>query len=99
MELDLTYRNMFEDLSLPEAYEGLIYDCCCGNQRNFVRTDELEAAWTIFTPILKEIEDKEVDPIKYEWGSRGPKEADELAQRCGYMRNAAYKWRQPKYIA
>ena len=46
---------------------------------------KLEQAWRIFTPVLKEIEEKGIKPIKYEFGSRGPKEADELARKYGYL--------------
>ena len=34
--------------------------------------DELEAAWDLFTPLLNELEEKQVVPETYPYGSRGP---------------------------
>ncbi len=36
-----------------DAYERLILDCMNGDRRLFIRNDELETAWKIFTPVLK----------------------------------------------
>lgn len=36
-----------------DAYERLILDCINGDRRLFIRNDELETAWKIFTPVLK----------------------------------------------
>lgn len=44
-----------------------------GSQINFVRTDELENAWRIFTPVLKEIEEQRVQPLAYKFGRFVPK--------------------------
>ncbi|WWD19124.1 hypothetical protein CI109_103582 [Kwoniella shandongensis] len=51
-ELDLTYKKRFTDYSIPQAYEALILDAFKGDHSNFVRDDELDVAWKIFTPIL-----------------------------------------------
>jgi len=91
-ELDLMYHSRYDNLFLPDAYEGLIYDCLCGNQGNFVRTDELIEAWKIFTPLLKTIEDTKAPPIPYEFGTRGPAESDTLIQKFGYEYGASYTW-------
>eukprot|EP01006_Ploeotia_vitrea_P027221 TRINITY_DN60072_c0_g1_i1.p1 TRINITY_DN60072_c0_g1~~TRINITY_DN60072_c0_g1_i1.p1 ORF type:complete len:558 (+),score=41.27 TRINITY_DN60072_c0_g1_i1:691-2364(+) len=91
-ELDLSYSSRYHDVSLPDAYEGLIYEVLRGNQSNFVRTDELEAAWKIFTPLLHKIETDRVKPVTYEFGGRGPKESDDLARRVGYVRDGSYRW-------
>lgn len=47
IELDMTYKRRFSDAKIPEAYEALILDCFKGNHSNFVRNDELEAAWKV----------------------------------------------------
>ncbi|OAV85948.1 glucose-6-phosphate dehydrogenase domain-containing protein [Puccinia triticina 1-1 BBBD Race 1] len=61
-EMDLTYKRRFSDLKIPEAYEALILDAIKGDRSNFVRDDELEIAWKIFTPLLHYIDrDREVD--------------------------------------
>ncbi|KAK8792781.1 hypothetical protein WA158_004945 [Blastocystis sp. Blastoise] len=71
-ELDLTYKQRYDSAYIPDAYEKLIIDCMRGDHSHFVRTDELEGSWRIFTPLLHQIEDKKVVPISYPRGSRGP---------------------------
>lgn len=66
---------------LPDAYERLLLDAVNGDKRLFIRDDELEAAWKLFTPVLKELEDKKVVPELYPYGSRGPIGAHYLAAR------------------
>lgn len=90
-ELDLTYRHRY-DVRLPDAYESLIYEAITGNSTNFVRKDELDAAWRIFTPLLHEIESGELQPIPYAAGSRGPEESDKLVADSGYKRTLRYNW-------
>jgi len=94
-ELDLTYKSRFET-RVPDAYERLIYDVVRGDHNLFVRNDELEAAWKIFTPILHSIEAGKVEPIAYPFGSRGPEEADTLTKKYGYERSSDYVWTQKK---
>jgi glucose-6-phosphate 1-dehydrogenase len=48
----LTYKRRFSDLNIPEAYEALLLDAFKGDHSNFVRDDELDASWRIFTPLL-----------------------------------------------
>jgi len=96
-ELDLTYRNRFENLYMPEAYERLILDVFLGSSMHFVRSDELAEAWRIFTPLLKTIESGGVKPFKYIYGSRTLKESDELCATKGkYKYNDKYIWKSQK---
>ncbi|VDN96438.1 unnamed protein product [Rodentolepis nana] len=67
-ELDLTYSSRYEDLKLPDAYERLLLDVFSGSQTNFVRFDELDEAWRIFTPALQELETKKIKPFPYKYG-------------------------------
>lgn len=68
-ELDLTYRRRFSDLKIPEAYESLILDAFKGDHSNFVRDDELDASWRIFTPLLHYLDNnKEITPMEYPYG-------------------------------
>jgi glucose-6-phosphate 1-dehydrogenase len=68
-ELDLTYRRRFSDLKIPEAYESLILDALKGDHSNFVRDDELDASWRIFSPLLHYLDDnKEIIPMEYPYG-------------------------------
>lgn len=39
-----------------------------GSQINFVRSDELEHAWRLFTPLLKQLEKEQVKPVQYKFG-------------------------------
>lgn len=90
-ELELLYTEKYEDTPIPEAYERLILDCINGDQQHFVRRDELAAAWKIFTPLLKYIDAGGLSPELYAYGSRGPKNADKLRQRAGFIENVTAK--------
>ncbi|KAG5916217.1 hypothetical protein E4U61_003862 [Claviceps capensis] len=94
-ELDLTYRRRFSDLKIPEAYESLVLDCLKGDHSNFVRDDELDASWRIFTPLLHYLDDnKEIIPMEYPYGSRGPAVLDDFTASYGYKFSdaAGYQW-------
>lgn len=81
-ELDLTYnarykvcflfnllsKPLLQNVRLPDAYERLFIEVFMGSQINFVRTDELENAWRILTPALKELEENKIKPIPYKFG-------------------------------
>jgi len=94
-ELDLSYGQRYQGLTIPEAYERLILDTIKGDQQHFVRRDELKAAWEIFTPLLHRIDNGELKPIPYQPGSRGPEEADQLTERSGYIQTHGYIWIPP----
>ena len=68
---------------MPDAYESLILDVIQGDKSLFIRADELEAAWDIFTPALHELEARRVKPESYPFGSSGPEAAAALAARYG----------------
>ncbi|XP_002058207.3 glucose-6-phosphate 1-dehydrogenase [Drosophila virilis] len=91
-ELDLTYEQRYKHSYLPDAYERLILDVFCGSQMHFVRSDELREAWRIFTPILHKIEREQTPSIPYQYGSRGPKEADRKCQQNNFIYYGSYKW-------
>jgi glucose-6-phosphate 1-dehydrogenase len=57
-----------------EAYERLLDDALDGNQRRFARTDMVEEAWRIVQPVL----DDPGPVYRYEPGSWGPLEADQV---------------------
>lgn len=79
-KLDLRYASAFEG-AIPDAYESLILDVIQGDKSLFIRADELEAAWDIFTPALHELEASRVKPQVYAFGSQGPEAANALAAR------------------
>ena len=71
-DLDLSYKSAFSDTVIPEAYESLLLDVIKGEKALFIRNDELEAAWDIFTPVLHHIEKDKIKPEIYKFGSKGP---------------------------
>lgn len=78
--LNLHYAARYEK-EIPDAYERLLLDAIEGERRLFIRSDELDAAWALFTPLLKELEQKKINPEYYPYGSRGPVGAHYLAAR------------------
>jgi glucose-6-phosphate 1-dehydrogenase len=81
--MDFRYGSAF-GVSSPEAYERLLLDCMLGDGTLFTRRDEVEASWSLITPIHQGWEAGPPQPFpNYEAGSWGPKEADELLARDG----------------
>ncbi len=76
-KLHFHYKDAFGPL--PEAYKTLILDVIRGDQTLFVRSDELEASWELFTPLLA----GERSIFSYPAGTWGPEEADKLIARKG----------------
>jgi glucose-6-phosphate 1-dehydrogenase len=94
-ELDLSYKQRFDDVEIFDAYTRLILEVIRGRQATFVRDDELKASWAIFTPLLHRIEKDKIKPILYKYGSRGPAESDELVARVGYhYHGGQYQWKE-----
>jgi glucose-6-phosphate 1-dehydrogenase len=80
--LDLKYKSTY-DVEIPDAYERLILDVINGDKRLFIRSDELEEAWKLFTPVLQQLEANRVAPESYPYGSRGPEGAYYLGHKYG----------------
>jgi glucose-6-phosphate 1-dehydrogenase len=85
VQMEFLYGTSFMSQS-PEAYERLIMDTMRGDATLFARNDEVEAAWEICDPILKAWEEGDAPVHKYEAGTAGPKEADDLLM-------PGHKWR------
>ena len=60
--------------ALPEAYETLLLDVVRGEQTFFVRGDEVELAWRVYTPLLEELPQVHFYPA----GTWGPPGAHDL---------------------
>jgi len=98
-ELDLTYKARYSNNKIPDAYEALILDVMRGDHANFVRDDELDAAWKIFTPLLHKLEREKIQPKPYKFGTRGPDELNDFVARYGYTRGSQeYKWSPPNRL-
>ncbi|XP_051122671.1 glucose-6-phosphate 1-dehydrogenase, chloroplastic isoform X1 [Andrographis paniculata] len=78
--LNLLYKTRYSK-EIPDAYERLLLDAVEGERRLFIRSDELDAAWKLFTPVLKELDEKKIVPEYYPFGSRGPVGAHYLAAK------------------
>ncbi|KAM7270624.1 hypothetical protein ACFE04_029838 [Oxalis oulophora] len=79
-DLNLLYKTRYRR-EIPDAYERLLLDAIEGERRLFIRSDELDAAWSLFSPLLKELEEKKIAPELYPYGSRGPVGAHYLAAK------------------
>ena len=65
---------------LPDAYQTLLTDLLRGDQTLFVRADEVEHAWRIYSPILAQPPRLR----RYASGTWGPRAADALVRADGY---------------
>jgi len=84
VNMDFHYRDMLEGRTLPESYERLLLDAIQGDASLFARSDEIERAWELVSPLLKNWEDASEPPLYlYESGSWGPSEANELIRAEG----------------
>ncbi len=81
LTMDFTYQEVFGQ-EPPEAYERLLLDCMLGDQTLFVRHDDMEIAWSLFTPIVEAWE-AEGEPEEYAAGTWGPAGADKLIEEDG----------------
>jgi glucose-6-phosphate 1-dehydrogenase len=94
VELNLDYKDRFTDVEIPQAYEALILDAFKGDRSNFVRDDELDVAWKIFTPILHWIDNDKPKPEEYPYGARATPSSAAFSQKYGFKRadDDAYTW-------
>ncbi|MBN1282948.1 MAG: glucose-6-phosphate dehydrogenase [Proteobacteria bacterium] len=82
--LSMEFRYRAAGLDLPDAYERLLLDCMQGDQTLFIRSDALEAAWSIVDPIRRGWDAGLGCPlIRYPAGSEGPAEAASIPARIG----------------
>ena len=87
VNMDFTYGSSFAS-DAPEAYETLLLDAMLGDASLFTRADEVEAAWSIVSPIDRIWEQGDQGGHapqfpNYAAGTWGPEEADRLIERDG----------------
>ena len=70
-------------MEVPDSYEHLLLDVVDGDAHLFLRSDELEAAWEVLMPVLREMDEHKVAPELYEFGGRGPVGAYYLGAKHG----------------
>jgi glucose-6-phosphate 1-dehydrogenase len=83
VNMDFDYGTSFV-VDSPDAYETLILDALLGDASLFTRADEVEAAWSVVTPIIEGWSEMPVPHFpNYAAGTWGPDAADELMARDG----------------
>jgi glucose-6-phosphate 1-dehydrogenase len=83
VNMDFTYGSAFS-VDSPDAYETLILDALQGDASLFTRSDEVERAWGVVTPIIEAWADAPQPEFpSYAAGSWGPDAADALLARDG----------------
>ncbi len=89
VKMSFRYASTFGS-NTAEAYERLILDCMIGDGTLFIRGDETEASWKIYTPVLdywRSVGRQGMDA--YAAGSWGPANSDALLAQRGR------RWREP----
>lgn len=83
VEMTFNYKDEYEGKE-PEAYETLLLDIMEGNATQFMRADQVEAAWKIVMPIIETWESRTpVNFPNYAPDSWGPEDAEALIARDG----------------
>ncbi len=87
--MNFSYQGEFGAYT-PEAYERLLLDAIVGDPTLFIRSDMVEAAWSIMDPIREAWQGCPLAASEfYRAGSWGPTAADEL------LGNHGHAWRNP----
>ena len=90
LSMALTPAEMVFDFNdhsthLPEAYETLLLDAIQGDATLFMRSDQVEAAWDVITPIQEVWESRpSLEFPNYAAGMWGPENAEALIARNGH---------------
>ena len=81
--MDFSYAQVF-GRQAPEAYERLLLDAAAGDSTLFIRSDEIEAAWSFLSPVLAGCDLLHSLRLpQYPAGTWGPPQADELIANEG----------------
>jgi glucose-6-phosphate 1-dehydrogenase len=76
------YSDVFGPL--PDGYETLVYDVMLGETNLFVRADEVEESWRLYSRVLE----NPPPVVPYSAGSAGPEEANRLTEEWGHRWSA-----------
>ncbi|MCB1877084.1 MAG: glucose-6-phosphate dehydrogenase, partial [Chromatiales bacterium] len=77
-DLHFSYAEAFRT-RIPAAYETLLYEILAGDQSLFMRSDQIQAAWTLLQPVLDAWNNfPATDFPNYPAGSWGPESAEGL---------------------
>jgi glucose-6-phosphate 1-dehydrogenase len=83
VDMQFHYSDVFKTTP-PEAYETLLLDIILGDATLFMRADQVEAAWSVISPILEAWgAGSPVDLPNYQAGTWGPESAQVLIAQDG----------------
>jgi glucose-6-phosphate 1-dehydrogenase len=88
VDMHFTYKEAFPHAPIADAYERLLLDAIRGDASLFARGDEVEAAWSLLTPILEGWKERPNDVYLYRRGTWGPEKANDLL-------GPSRAWREP----
>jgi glucose-6-phosphate 1-dehydrogenase len=89
VKMNFHYSTTFGS-NTPEAYERLVLDAMTGDGTLFIRGDEAETSWKLYTPVLEAwAAAGRAGMDSYPAGSWGPADADALLAKNNHL------WRQP----
>jgi glucose-6-phosphate 1-dehydrogenase len=89
VKMNFRYATTFGS-NTAEAYERLVLDAIIGDGTLFIRGDETEASWRLYTPVLESWRAAGREGMDtYPAGSWGPASAEAL------LAGAQHRWRQP----
>ncbi|KAG5028468.1 hypothetical protein JHK87_011982 [Glycine soja] len=99
-ELDLSYRQRYQGVTIPKVYEHLILDMhvplttsCLIVYGLFEENKHLKE---IFTPLLHHIDKGVFKSTLYQPGTRGPAKVDKLLlEKASYVQTHGYIWIPP----
>ncbi|HEX2923197.1 MAG TPA: glucose-6-phosphate dehydrogenase [Chloroflexota bacterium] len=84
VEMRFRYEDVFKVKS-PDAYETLLMDVIQGDATLFMRADQVEAAWSVVTPVLEAWAETEPNDFpNHQPGTWGPESATLLVARDGH---------------
>ena len=86
VDMEFHYRDSFNHIALPDAYERLLLDALKADASLFARSDGIQRAWALIDPIISGWEQSPDAPplVGYSPGSWGPAEADSLLAQAGH---------------
>lgn len=81
----LSYSGKHMSVKLPNSFARLLLEMLSEKRMNFVTFEEINEVFRVFTPVLDEIQEKNLEPLPYIRGGNGPLEAAELIYENNYI--------------
>ena len=84
VEMNFSYQSEFGGRP-ADAYERLLLDAMLGDPTLFIRTDEVEQAWSVVAPVQQAFSDDSLALAHYPAGTWGPAAAATLLESTGHQ--------------